>query len=100
MTQKKITTKQVLEDASKAQKRTPLYNPKALDEIKQAFHKWQQESVQPADRENWQTTPQMVLGSQTPRDLLYTPLSTPDFDYGADLGNSGEQPFTRGVHAR
>jgi methylmalonyl-CoA mutase N-terminal domain/subunit len=99
MTPKKKTTKQVLEDAIKVQKRTPLYDPKALDDIKQAFGKWQQESVQPGDRENWQTTPQMVLGSQTPRDLLYSPLSNPDFDYGTDLGNSGEQPFTRGVHA-
>ena len=99
MTQKKITTKQLLEEALKDQKRTPLYNRKALDDLKQAFGKWQQESVQPADRENWQTTPQMVLGSGTPRDLLYTPLSNPKFDYGADLGNSGEPPFTRGVHA-
>jgi len=55
--------------------------------------------VRPDDRNNWQTTPQMVLGSQTPRDLLYTPLNNPDFDYAADLGNSGEQPFTRGIHA-
>jgi methylmalonyl-CoA mutase N-terminal domain/subunit len=76
-----------------------LYNPKALDELKQVFNKWQQESVQPADRENWQTIPQMVLGSGTPRDLLYTPLNNPNFDYGIDLGNSGQPPFTRGVHA-
>jgi methylmalonyl-CoA mutase N-terminal domain/subunit len=41
----------------------------------------------------------MVLGSQTPRDLLYTPLSKPDFDYTADLGYSGQEPFTRGLHA-
>ena len=99
MNQGKKTTKQVLEEALKDQKRTPLYNRKALDELKQAFDKWQQESVQPADRENWQTVPRMVLGSRTPRDLLYTPLSSPGFDYGADLGNAGEQPFTRGVHA-
>jgi methylmalonyl-CoA mutase N-terminal domain/subunit len=99
MTQKKKTTKQVLQEALKDQKRTSLYNPKALDELKRAFDKWQQTHVQPADRENWQTIPQMVLGSRTPRDLLYTPLSNPDFDYSSDLGNAGEQPFTRGVHA-
>jgi len=99
MTPKKKTTKQVLQEALKDQKRTPLYNRKAMDGLNQSFNKWQQESVQPADRENWQTTPQMVLGSNTPRDLLYTPLSNPDFDYSSDLGNAGEQPFTRGVHA-
>lgn len=99
MNQEKKTTKQVLEKALKDQTRTPLYNREALGEIKQAFDKWQQESVRPGDRENWQTIPQMVLGSRTPRGLLYTPLANPDFDYGTDLGNSGEQPFTRGVHA-
>jgi len=99
MNQEKKTTKQVLDKALKDQTRTPLYNREALDELKQAFDKWQQESVRPGDRENWQAIPQMVLGSRTPRELLYTPLANPDFDYGTDLGNSGEQPFTRGVHA-
>jgi methylmalonyl-CoA mutase N-terminal domain/subunit len=99
MTPTKKTTKQVLEDALKKRKRTPLYRARALDELKLAFDKWQQESVRPADRKNWQTIPRMVLGSQTARDLLYTPLSNPDFDYTADLGNSGEPPFTRGIHA-
>jgi methylmalonyl-CoA mutase N-terminal domain/subunit len=99
MTLKKKTTKQVLQEALKNQQGTSLYNPRALDEIRQAFDKWQQKDVQPVDRENWQTIPQMVLGSRTPRDLLYTPLSNPDFDYSRDLGNAGEQPFTRGVHA-
>jgi len=99
MKPEKKTTKQVLEAALKDQKRTPLYNPEALGALKQAFNNWQQQTVRPADRENWQTVPRMVLGSRTPRDQLYTPLSNPDFDYGTDLGNSGEQPFTRGVHA-
>ncbi len=53
MKPEKKTTKQVLEEALKDQKHTPLYNPKALDELKQVFNKWQQESVQPVDRENW-----------------------------------------------
>ena len=99
MKQSKKSTKQLLEDALRDLEASPLYNRQALDELKQNFNKWQQKSVRPDDRENWQAVPQMVLGSQTPRELLYTPLSNPDFDYGADLGNSGEQPFTRGIHA-
>ncbi|MBW2439376.1 MAG: acyl-CoA mutase large subunit family protein [Deltaproteobacteria bacterium] len=99
MTPKKKTTKQVLAEALNDQPRTPLYNPAALSELQQAFDTWQHRDVRPADRENWQSVPQMVLGSRTPRDLLYTPLSNPEFDYGMDLGNSGEPPFTRGVHA-
>jgi hypothetical protein len=55
--------------------------------------------VRPQDRKNWQITPKMVLGSQIPRDLLYTPLSNPEFDYTEDLGNSGQEPYTRGLHA-
>ncbi|MEJ2169306.1 MAG: acyl-CoA mutase large subunit family protein [Desulfobacterales bacterium] len=99
MTQQPKTTKHYLEDALKNQKRTSLYNPRAIEEIKQAFERWQQTSVKAVDRKNWQTIPCLVLGSRTPRDLLYTPLSNPDFDYAVDLGNSGEPPFTRGIHA-
>src|SRR4030065_515879 len=32
-------------------------------------------------------------------ETLHTPLPHPDFDYRQDLGNSGEAPFTRGIHA-
>ena len=31
--------------------------------------------------------------------LVYTPLDLPDFDYAAELGQPGEYPFTRGIHA-
>jgi methylmalonyl-CoA mutase, N-terminal domain len=99
MKQQPKTTKHLLKDALKHQKRTPLYDTQAIAELRQAFNRWQQECVHPDDRENWQAVPRLVLGSQTPRDLLYTPLSTPDFDYALDLGNSGEPPFTRGIHA-
>ncbi|MFW6054678.1 MAG: acyl-CoA mutase large subunit family protein, partial [Thermodesulfobacteriota bacterium] len=33
-----------------------------------------------------------------PRELVSTPLSCPDLDYEADLGNPGQEPFTRGIH--
>jgi methylmalonyl-CoA mutase N-terminal domain/subunit len=99
MTTKKRTTRQLLEAAAQDQKRHPLYSSAVLDELKKTTAQWQQDHVKPADLENWQTVPRMVLGSETPRDLLYSPLNNPDFDYAADLGNSGEQPFTRGIHA-
>jgi methylmalonyl-CoA mutase N-terminal domain/subunit len=37
--------------------------------------------------------------SSTPVERIYTPLDIADFDYERDLGNPGEYPFTRGVHA-
>ncbi|MCL5072282.1 MAG: methylmalonyl-CoA mutase family protein [Actinobacteria bacterium] len=33
-----------------------------------------------------------------PRELIYTPLNISDMDYINDLGNSGQAPFTRGLH--
>ncbi len=53
MKQASKTTKQLLEDALKDQKRTPLYNPRAIDELKQAFNRWQQSSMQPALSRKW-----------------------------------------------
>ncbi len=47
---------------------------------------------------NWKKVPMTVLGSGIPRDMLYTPLSNQDLDYEVDLGNSGEAPYTRGIH--
>jgi methylmalonyl-CoA mutase N-terminal domain/subunit len=41
---------------------------------------------------------EMENGSKR-RVMIYTPLSNPDFDCLADLGNPGEEPFTRGIHS-
>jgi len=77
----------------------PLYNPEALDKLRQQFEQWISSTVGGKDREEWIRTPRTVLGSDIPREMLYTPLSNPDFDYRRDLGNSGQEPFTRGIHA-
>ena len=44
-------------------------------------------------------TPQTILGSDIPREMLYTPLSSPNLDYMQDIGHSGQEPFARGIHA-
>ncbi len=36
--------------------------------------------------------------SGAPIEPLYTPADLEDFDYGRDLGDPGEFPFTRGIH--
>jgi methylmalonyl-CoA mutase N-terminal domain/subunit len=64
---------------------TPLYNSEALKEI-QKFN-------------NSLSSQKTILGSNIPRELLYTPLSNPEFNYTKDLGNSGQEPFTRGIHS-
>jgi methylmalonyl-CoA mutase N-terminal domain/subunit len=93
------TTKQILEEELKGEERLPLYNPEALKVIEREFEKWKNTKVREKDRENWEVTPHTILSSDIPRKLTYTPLDVADLDYMKDLGFSGEEPFTRGIHA-
>ena len=92
------TTKQILKEKMAGKKRTPLYNRKALNDLSNEFDRWQNNVVREKDRENWEVTPHTILGSEIPRKLLYTPLDNPGLDYREDLGFSGEEPYTRGIH--
>ena len=92
------TTKEILNRKMADTKRVPLYNPAALKTLRQRLDKWMNSAVSQADRANWKKVPMTVLGSGIPRDMLYTPLSNQDLDYEVDLGNSGEPPYTRGIH--
>lgn len=92
------TTKQILQEKLASEERIPLYNQKALEKMKRDYEQWKNNVVREKDRENWTVTPHTILGSEIPRDLLYTPLDNADFDYETDLGFSGQEPFTRGVH--
>ena len=93
------TTKEILKECLSSQHRRALYSPEALEEIRREFVRWFSSAVGERDRESWRETPLTVLGSDVPRELLYTPLSNPDLDYLRDLGFSGVEPFTRGIHA-
>lgn len=92
------TTKEILQQRQKDSERIPLYNPEALEQIRRHFNNWSREILGDEDREKWWKTPKTVLGSDIPRELVFTPLSCPDLEYQADLGNPGEEPFTRGIH--
>jgi len=92
------TTKEILEEKKSPKEHIPLYNPEALKKVGGEFDRWKNTVVREKDRENWEVTPHTISGSELPRELLYTPLNNPEFDYMADLGYSGEEPYTRGVH--
>jgi len=92
------TTKEILQERLSDKERTPLYNPEVLKKLKGHFDEWKNTVVREQDRQNWSVTPHTILGSEITRGLLYTPLDNAEFDYVQDLGNSGEEPFTRGVH--
>jgi len=96
---KQETIKQILEKKLKERRHTPLYNPKAVREIDEALSNWRDTTVNEDDSRNWYVTPHIVLGSEIPRGLLYTPLDVPDLDYDEDMGFSGNEPYTRGIHA-
>jgi methylmalonyl-CoA mutase N-terminal domain/subunit len=99
MPEKMRTTKEILRTQSAEKKPTLLYNPDALEKLRQSFEHWRNTIVREEDRKNWYATPRTILGSDIPREMLYTPLQNPDFDYLQDLGHSGQEPFTRGIHA-
>jgi len=92
------TTKQILMEKTEPGESIPLYNPEALKKIEEELSRWQNTVLRETDRQNWEVTPHTIFGSELPRELLYTPLSNPDFDYQKDLGFSGEAPYTRGIH--
>ncbi|HDZ23636.1 MAG: methylmalonyl-CoA mutase [Deltaproteobacteria bacterium] len=93
------TTKEILHEKLSERKTTPLYSPEALESIRQTVNQWMNSTVREKDRKNWLKTPHTVLRSDIPREMLYTPLANAGLDYQADLGHSGQEPFTRGIHA-
>jgi len=92
------TTKEILKERLTEGEHTPLYNPEALKKMEKEFDRWRNTVVREQDRKSWEVAPHTILGSDIPRELLYTPLSNPEFDYEKDLGYSGEEPYTRGIH--
>ncbi|MFC2017044.1 methylmalonyl-CoA mutase family protein [Chloroflexota bacterium] len=93
------TTKEILKEEMAGKEHIPLYNPEALKKVKDELDRWKNTVVREQDRKNWEVTPHTILGSELPREMLYTPLNNPEFDYMEDIGFSGEEPFTRGLHA-
>lgn len=98
MSNHRKNTKDLIFENDNKQKRMSLYNPEALKRIEKEFKKWKKGKVSKNDNDNWKVTPHTVTGSEIERELLYTPLSNADFDYMIDSGNSGQEPFTRGIH--
>jgi len=92
------TTREILNEKVREGEHLPLYNPEALKKIKTQFEQWKNTVVREQDRKNWEVTPHTILGSEIPRELLYTPLGNPNLDYEKDLGFPGEEPYTRGIH--
>lgn len=96
---KSKTTRQIIEEKTKGRKHTPLFHPEALRSIGEDFEKWSNSVLREEDRKNWHTTPHTIAGSEIARGLTYSPLDVKEMDYREDIGFSGVDPYTRGLHA-
>jgi methylmalonyl-CoA mutase N-terminal domain/subunit len=60
--------------------------------------RWAREVLEPALKKAPERSTPFTTISGRPIDRLYTADSLPGFDYGRDLNNPGEFPYTRGIH--
>jgi methylmalonyl-CoA mutase, N-terminal domain len=98
MEEGKLRTKEILNTKIKNTEFTPLYNKDALSKMKKGFEDLKNKYSEPECKIPWTVTPQTILGSEIPREMLYTPLNNENLDYSYDIGIPGQEPFTRGIH--
>src|SRR5487761_296773 len=67
--------------------------------VSPAEREWQEKVLKPALEHSLERQTAFTTPSGVPIGSLYTPADVPDFDYGCELGDPGEFPFTRGIHA-
>jgi methylmalonyl-CoA mutase N-terminal domain/subunit len=70
-----------------------------LKRLKSALGDWQQRTLAPTLDKMAERRAVFTTESGEPINRLYTPLDVKELDYERDLGNPGEYPFTRGIHA-
>jgi methylmalonyl-CoA mutase, N-terminal domain len=93
------TTSEMLKETMKRTESYQVYDPTYLAKVQEVLNQWKKEKVKPKDLDNWTNVPLTVLGSEIPREMIYTPLNIANTDYYEQLGNPGEAPFTRGIHS-
>ena len=98
MSESKRNIRGILEENEKRNPGKLLFNLEAIEELQKEFDEWKDNTVKETDKNNWEITPQTILGSEIPRALIYSPLNLKDTEYVKDIGFPGKEPFTRGVH--
>ena len=76
-----------------------MYDPKKLTEIQQALEQWEESTLRKSLERFPERREEFITTSSEPVNRLYTPLDVSGLDYLRDLGNPGEYPYTRGIHA-
>ncbi|KLU58674.1 methylmalonyl-CoA mutase large subunit [Peptococcaceae bacterium CEB3] len=95
----KKTTEELIKENTKNLGKSQVYDPAYLKRVKGGQDRWKEHGVKPDNLKHWETVPLTVLGSEIPREMVYSPLSIENNDYEEQLGNPGEAPFTRGIHS-
>jgi methylmalonyl-CoA mutase N-terminal domain/subunit len=75
------------------------FDPHSLKKLADRRKNWKEYVLEPALARMPERRRAFVTQSSVPVERVYSPLDIPDFDYARDLGDPGEYPFTRGVHA-
>lgn len=75
------------------------FDKNSLDKLKQYHKNWKETTLKETLERKTERKKTFITQSSVPIERLYTPLDIEDFDYERDLGNPGEYPYTRGVHA-
>lgn len=69
------------------------------ENLKESLKAWEDKTLAPLLAKRPERKEEFVSLSDHDIRRLYTPLDTENIDYGRDLGNPGEYPYTRGIHA-
>jgi methylmalonyl-CoA mutase N-terminal domain/subunit len=76
-----------------------MYDRKKLGELKDSLKNWEETNLKKTLAALPERRNRFVTTSSEPINRLYTPLDVEKLDYEKDLGQPGEYPYTRGVHA-
>ncbi len=76
-----------------------MYDRNRLIQLQDSLNHWEQTNLKKALASLPERRDSFITTSSEPVNRLYTPADIADLDYTEDLGNPGEYPYTRGVHA-
>jgi len=93
------TTKQMVTEGLKSQRDMPVYNADTVGRLSREFAEWKNSVVSIENRKHYHIKPNLLLGSELPRGLVYSPVDTKSLDYREDLGFPGKHPYTRGIYS-
>lgn len=76
-----------------------MFDPKQLEQIREALDRWEETTLQNSLSRNPERAQKFLTTSSEEIERLYTPLDVGAMDYARDLGDAGEYPYPRGIHA-